>query len=1136
MNGWNCGAALLGMVCASAAIAGSVNISEIRVNEPGVDVNDYVELHSTPNTSVNGMTYVVIGRGSTPANNGVIEHFYTLSGQTNATGNFVFGGLGYSLSAIDLVIPDFEFFSSDNKTHLLVTGFTGLLDQDLDTNDDGVLDVTPWTSIVDSVAIMQNANPTGSSGNSFVYTDTRVGPDGTFLPGHVYVCSDTQQWAVGIFDPVGQTDRPQATNLACAVPVPDVRLNEIRVDQTGTDNEESFELKGPAFQSLNGLSLVVIGDAAPALGSGVVEEIVPLTGLQIPADGHFLAVESTHAFAPFSQVDLIFSLNFENMDNVTFLLVTGLDAGVVEGDDLDADNDGVIDNPPWQAIVDAVAVVRVPNPPTSMNDEYYYVEDPSQAVGPAAPGIAPMHIFRCEPDGTWTIGADTVNISDTYGTLNLACGGDVCGQPRAGDCFAAHTGGGCSDARCCNLVCALDPTCCNVIWDETCAQLAEFNCEGGNPCGNPDGGSCFTPHEGRGCNNDACCETVCAIDPTCCTIEWDAPCVALANSNCLAGGPAPNVRINEIRTDEPGANVNEYFEIKGAAGTSLNGVAYIVIGDGAAGDNGIVESITYLTGNSIPADGHFLVAEDNDTLGAAANLVTPTLNFENDDNVTHMLVYNFTGGLGDDLDGNDDGVLDVTPWQTVISSVALLRSAQPPVAGEDWVYSTTQLGPTNGHAPAHVYRCEAAGTWIVGRFDWDANNDTLPDAADTPGVINLACAPASCGNPFAGDCFVANGTPGCNDASCCNEVCAADPFCCQVAWDEACAGLAALQCGDPCGGPLAENCFQPNSDGEGGCENPVCCSLVCQIDPTCCTGVWDQPCADIAAQTCLFGGAAPNVKLNEVRIDQTSADNDEYVEIKGAPGTSLNGVHMIVIGDGTAAQGSGVIEAWVDLSGHTIPADGHFLLAEPTLSLVPIGSADYIVSQSLSGNSYGLNFENSDNVTVALVYNFTGSIDTDVDTDNDGVIDAPAWTTIIDSIALVENTDMPPSGTEWWYGPFVGPDEGGFVPGHAFRCETAGTWTVGPFDPSSGLDTPGTPNEACGASSCVGDLVSSGTFSPPPDGVVDAADLAFLLGEWGPNPGSPADFVNSGTFAPPPDGVVDAADLANLLGGWGPCP
>jgi hypothetical protein len=70
---------------------------------------------------------------------------------------------------------------------------------------------------------------------------------------------------------------------------------------------------------------------------------------------------------------------------------------------------------------------------------------------------------------------------------------------------------------------------------------------------------------------------------------------------------------------------------------------------------------------------------------------------------------------------------------------------------------------------------------------------------------------------------------------------------------------------------------------------------------------------------------------------------------------------------------------------------------------------------------------------------------------------------------------------------------------------------------------------------CPGDFVSSRTFAPPPDGIVDAADLAYLLGEWGPNPGSIADVANNLTFTSPPDDIVDAADLAVLLGGWGEC-
>ena len=44
------------------------------------------------------------------------------------------------------------------------------------------------------------------------------------------------------------------------------------------------------------------------------------------------------------------------------------------------------------------------------------------------------------------------------------------------------------------------------------------------------------------------------------------------------------------------------------------------------------------------------------------------------------------------------------------------------------------------------------------------------------------------------------------------------------------------------------------------------------------------------------------------------------------------------------------------------------------------------------------------------------------------------------------------------------------------------------------------------------------------DGIIGSADLAILLGNWGPNPGHPADLNG--------DGIVNAADLAELLGNW----
>ena len=58
------------------------------------------------------------------------------------------------------------------------------------------------------------------------------------------------------------------------------------------------------------------------------------------------------------------------------------------------------------------------------------------------------------------------------------------------------------------------------------------------------------------------------------------------------------------------------------------------------------------------------------------------------------------------------------------------------------------------------------------------------------------CPVSPCG-PGSGTCCVANGTPGCQDVTCCESVCAIDPFCCDVEWDGLCADQAQGLCDCP---------------------------------------------------------------------------------------------------------------------------------------------------------------------------------------------------------------------------------------------------------------------------------------------------------------------------------------------------
>jgi hypothetical protein len=123
-----------------------------------------------------------------------------------------------------------------------------------------------------------------------------------------------------------------------------------------------------------------------------------------------------------------------------------------------------------------------------------------------------------------------------------------------------------------------------------------------------------------------------------------------------------------------------------------------------------------------------------------------------------------------------------------------------------------------------------------------------PPAADADGATD---AVAGC-RPGAGDCFAPHGGLGCEWGPCCELVCAVMPECCTSGWDELCAELAAELCERPpaCRVGLGD-CLDPQK--KRGCGERSCCELVCAIDPFCCTTRWDSLCAAAASETCDVG-------------------------------------------------------------------------------------------------------------------------------------------------------------------------------------------------------------------------------------------------------------------------------------------
>ena len=186
---------------------------------------------------------------------------------------------------------------------------------------------------------------------------------------------------------------------------------------------------------------------------------------------------------------------------------------------------------------------------------------------------------------------------------------------------------------------------------------------------------------------------------------------------------AAELRISEIRIDQPGPDRDEFFELAGAADAPLDGLWYLVIGDGPGG-SGVIESVIPLTGHRLDETGIFAAGGIDGRPGSPGFDVRLDLHFENADNVTHLVVRDFRGTLGEDLDFEDDGHLDLEPWSEVLDAVALVAS-DPDLAG-DRIYCVARIGPDRGFVPAHVYR--DTGGWVMGRYDLRI--------ADTPGRAN----------------------------------------------------------------------------------------------------------------------------------------------------------------------------------------------------------------------------------------------------------------------------------------------------------------------------------------------------------------------------------------------------------------
>lgn len=196
-----------------------------------------------------------------------------------------------------------------------------------------------------------------------------------------------------------------------------LKISEIRVRSNDTSTNTDFiEIQGtPGATVPSGTRIIAFskgGDTDSGVLTGRVQSIA---GLTIPDDGYLSICRSD---AVITDIDLVDSgINWQSFQNLTFLLVENA-SFIASGTDLDADDDGTIDNVVWESILDGVALTAHDNatldPATRAWD---YSQDPALGSGltniTGANGSSTWHHIQRDPlTDAWQVGDSIGSYAD----------------------------------------------------------------------------------------------------------------------------------------------------------------------------------------------------------------------------------------------------------------------------------------------------------------------------------------------------------------------------------------------------------------------------------------------------------------------------------------------------------------------------------------------------------------------------------------------------------------------------------------------------------------------------------------------------------------------------------------------------
>jgi len=360
-------------------------INEFVLNHIGSDISEFIEVWGDPFADYSTMAILEIEGDSTAP--GTVDGVFPV-GTTNG------GGLWF---------PGFfaNEFENGTLTLLMVKDFSGGLGDDLDTDDDGTLDVTPWSRVVDDVAVTDG----GASDQTYAAVVLAPGFDGVpFTVGgasRIPNGTDTDttgDWLRNDFSgeglpgfigtpEVGEAfNTPDAVNQEVIVAAALV-VNEIDYDQSGTDAAEFIELKNTSAADLDlaAYDLVLVNGTG---GGATIYNTITLPAVTLaPGDYFVVCGDAANVFG----CDLDVSPNTNLIQNGAPDAVAVMEGALVidtvsyEGDTAppytEGSGSGLVDN----SSIDFLGISRWPDgADTGQNN----VDLSPRCISPGAPNIA----------------------------------------------------------------------------------------------------------------------------------------------------------------------------------------------------------------------------------------------------------------------------------------------------------------------------------------------------------------------------------------------------------------------------------------------------------------------------------------------------------------------------------------------------------------------------------------------------------------------------------------------------------------------------------------------------------------------------------------------------------------------------